>query len=155
MQVMSATASVLLTYCSLKLAEYRLHQKAILPLLRCLSLSFFCLETFQRANSFFLDGWRQSSPSCGAASAMLHCTYHNPNRVMTRGYLHAVEVTFPSAELVWVVRSRQLPDVNITGGQGTGCHNKQHEWATPTLLVVSLGQISINYTTLFISPSWV
>lgn len=58
---------------------------------------------------------------------MLHCTYYNPNRVMTRGYLHAVEVTFLSAELVCVVRSGQLSDVNITGGHGTECHNEQHE----------------------------
>lgn len=134
MQVMSAAASGLLTYCSLKLSEHRLHQKAILPLLRFLSLSFFCLETFQRANSFFLDGWRQSSQSCGAASAMLHCTYYNPNRVMARGYLHAVEVTFLSAQLVCVVRSRQLSDVNITGGHGTGCLNEQHDQAIPTII---------------------
>lgn len=57
---------------------------------------FFCLETLQRTNSFFLDGWRLSSQSCEAASAMLRCTYYNPNKVMTRGYLHAVGVTFCS-----------------------------------------------------------
>lgn len=46
---------------------------------------------------------------------------------MTRGYLHAVEVTSLSGELVCVVGSRQLSDVDIIGGRSTGCHNEQHE----------------------------
>lgn len=65
---------------------------------------------------------------------MLHCTYYNPNRVMTRGYLHAVEVTFLSVELLCVLRSRQLSDVDITGGHGKGCHNEWHELAIPTII---------------------
>lgn len=96
------------------------------PLFIAVLITFiFYLEFFQRANSFFLllllfflDCWRQSSQSCGAASAMLHCTYSNPNRVKTSGYLHASEETFISVQSVCVVHSRQLPDVSISRGQG-------------------------------------
>lgn len=108
----------------LQLAEYRLPQKAIPAFLRCLSLSFFFLwglETLQRANSFLVDGWRLSSQSCEASSAMLRCTYYNPNRVMAAGYLHAVRVTFLSLQFVCVVQSAQLSDVNITVGHRTEC----------------------------------
>ena len=32
------------------------------------------------------------------------------------------------------VRSRQLSDVDMTIGHGTGCRNEQHELTTPTII---------------------
>lgn len=85
---------------------------------------------------------------------MLRCTYYNPNRVMTAGYLHAVGVTFLSLQFVCVVQSAQLSDVNITAGHRTECYtNKKKDAPTRMLDVLIYRALSLVYIiTIIIVP---
>lgn len=130
----------LFSSCSMKLSKYRLYQLTILSLLHCLLLSFLFLawRLSKKLFSFSLDSWRQSSQCCGAASAMQHCTYNNSNRVMTGGYLHAVEPMLwcrtGVCVCVSVVWSGKMSDASKTRGHAVWHHNKQHEKSAATTI---------------------
>lgn len=68
---MSVAASGLLTHCSLKLTEDRLHQKAILPLLRSLSLSFFF--AWRLSKELILFFWMAEGSQANPVEQLLPC----------------------------------------------------------------------------------
>lgn len=73
MQVMSAGASVLLTYCSLKLAQYRLHQKGYASFIALLITFFFFFFAWRLSKELILFFWMAEGSQANPMEQLLPC----------------------------------------------------------------------------------